>query len=103
MPAAFIAAPFTSAPAALLVAAHALGLTAPDATGGQPPGSGCLALFRIGDNGTLSFLRKYDVEVGARQLFWMGMVGCAAACLKQNRGACRVLHVRPCRHDGEIE
>jgi 6-phosphogluconolactonase len=64
----------------LLVAAHAVGLTASDATGGQRPGSGCLALFRIGDDGTLSFLRKYDVEVGARQLFWMGMVGRAAAC-----------------------
>jgi 6-phosphogluconolactonase len=31
-------------------------------------------VFRIADDGTLSFLRKYDVEVGARQLFWMDMV-----------------------------
>jgi 6-phosphogluconolactonase len=46
----------------LLVAAHAVG---------APAG---LSLFRIVDDGRLSFLRKYDVEIGACQLFWMGMV-----------------------------
>jgi hypothetical protein len=34
----------------------------------------CLSLFRIGDDGRLDFLRKYDVDVGDRQMFWMGMV-----------------------------
>jgi 6-phosphogluconolactonase len=34
----------------------------------------CLSLFRIGEDGRLDFLRKYDVEVGDRQMFWMGMV-----------------------------
>ena len=33
-----------------------------------------LSLFRIGRDGTLEFARKYDVEVGASQMFWMGMV-----------------------------
>jgi hypothetical protein len=45
-----------------------------DGAGGLRRGPGCLSLFRIADDGTLSFLRKYDVEVGARQLFWMGMI-----------------------------
>jgi 6-phosphogluconolactonase len=63
----------------LLVAAHAVGLAVPDAAGGQLPGPGCLSLFRIADDGTLSFLRKYDVEIGTRQLFWVGMVGYPAA------------------------
>ena len=58
----------------LLVAAHAVGALASDGAGGPRHGPGCLSLFRIADNGTLSFLRKYDVEVGARQLFWMGMI-----------------------------
>ena len=33
-----------------------------------------LALFRIGDDGKLDFVRKYDVDVGNRTMFWMGMV-----------------------------
>jgi 6-phosphogluconolactonase len=34
----------------------------------------CISVFRIGDDGKLSFVRKYDVDVGNRQMFWMGMV-----------------------------
>ena len=34
----------------------------------------CLSLFRIGENGKLDFVRKYDVDVGDRTMFWMGMV-----------------------------
>jgi 6-phosphogluconolactonase len=34
----------------------------------------CLSVFRIGGDGRLAFMRKYDVEVGNRQMFWMGMV-----------------------------
>src|SRR5205807_3855610 len=58
----------------LLVASHITGLPVKDgaATRFVPA---CLSLFRIGDDGRLDFLRKYDVEVGDRQMFWMGMVG----------------------------
>jgi 6-phosphogluconolactonase len=57
----------------LLVAAHIMGLPVRDgaATRFVPA---CLSLFRIGDDGRLDFVRKYDVEVGDRQMFWMGMV-----------------------------
>jgi 6-phosphogluconolactonase len=33
-----------------------------------------LSVFRIGDDGKLTFARKYDVEVGDKTMFWMGMV-----------------------------
>ena len=33
-----------------------------------------LSVFRIGDDGKLDFLRKYDVDVGDKLMFWMGMV-----------------------------
>ena len=33
-----------------------------------------LALFRIGEDGRLDFARKYDVDVGDKTMFWMGMV-----------------------------
>jgi 6-phosphogluconolactonase len=55
----------------LLVASHITGLPLRD--GGFVPA--CLSLFRIGDDGRLDFARKYDVETGDRQMFWMGMVG----------------------------
>jgi 6-phosphogluconolactonase len=31
-------------------------------------------VFRIGDDGKLAFVRKYDVDVGNNTMFWMGMV-----------------------------
>jgi len=34
----------------------------------------CLSLFRIGNDGTLTFVRKVDVEVGTDLMFWMGLV-----------------------------
>ena len=34
----------------------------------------CLSLFRIGSDGKLTFVRKYDVDVGNNTMFWMGMV-----------------------------
>jgi 6-phosphogluconolactonase (cycloisomerase 2 family) len=55
----------------LLVASHVTGLPLRD--GSVVPA--CLSLFRIGDDGRLDFVRKYDVETGDRQMFWMGMVG----------------------------
>lgn len=33
-----------------------------------------LAVFRIRENGTLDFVRKYDVDTKAGSLFWMGLV-----------------------------
>jgi 6-phosphogluconolactonase len=57
----------------LLVASHITGLPVKDgATTRFVPA--CLSLFRIGDDGRLDFVGKYDVEVGDRQMFWMGMV-----------------------------
>jgi 6-phosphogluconolactonase (cycloisomerase 2 family) len=57
----------------LLVAAHIIGLPVrTDSVIRNVPA--CLSLFRIGADGTLDFVRKYDVDVGNRQMFWMGMV-----------------------------
>lgn len=33
-----------------------------------------LVLFRIGDDGGLHFARAYDIDVGQRTMWWMGMV-----------------------------
>ena len=41
------------------------------ADGSLPAG---IAVMRIGADGKLSFVRKYDVEVGDKQQFWSGMV-----------------------------
>src|SRR5215469_8203294 len=55
----------------LLVAAHIQGITLRD--GSEVPC--CLSLFRIGDDGKLDYVRKYDVDVsGGRTMWWMGMV-----------------------------
>ena len=57
----------------LLVAAHIMGLPVRQgATIATVPA--CLSLFRIGDDGRLDFVRKYDIEVGDRTMWWMGMV-----------------------------
>jgi 6-phosphogluconolactonase len=34
-----------------------------------------LSVFRVGEDGKLTFVRKYDVETGGRYQFWMGIVG----------------------------
>ncbi|HTW50599.1 MAG TPA: beta-propeller fold lactonase family protein [Stellaceae bacterium] len=55
----------------LLVAAHIQGIKLRD--GSEVPC--CLSLFRIGDDGRLDYVRKYDVDVGGgRTQWWMGMV-----------------------------
>ena len=55
----------------LLVAAHIQGITLRD--GSAVPC--CLSLFRIGDDGRLDYVRKYDIDVsGGRTMWWMGMV-----------------------------
>jgi 6-phosphogluconolactonase len=33
-----------------------------------------MSLFRIGGDGRLTYIRKYDVDVGGASLWWMGMV-----------------------------
>ena len=33
-----------------------------------------LSVFRMGDDGKLTFARKYDIDVGDKTMFWMGMV-----------------------------
>ncbi len=57
----------------LLVAAHIMPLLVKDgATLRTVPAS--LAVFRIDGDGKLDFVRKYDVDVADRTMFWMGMV-----------------------------
>jgi 6-phosphogluconolactonase len=58
----------------MLVAAHIMAL--PVRSGGAirtVPAS--LAVFRINSDGKLDYVRKYDVDVGDKTMFWMGMVG----------------------------
>lgn len=57
----------------LLVAASIMPLPLREADGGGMLTAG-LTLFRIGDDGKLEFVRKYDVETGVQQQFWSGMV-----------------------------
>lgn len=57
----------------LLVAAHIMPLVVREGAALRTvPAS--LALFRIDDDGKLDFVRKYDVDVGDKTMFWMGMV-----------------------------
>ncbi|MGH7094521.1 MAG: lactonase family protein, partial [Stellaceae bacterium] len=58
----------------LLVAAHIQALSDRGPDGGIRVTPACLSLFRIGDDGRLTYIRKYDVDVGAASLWWMGMV-----------------------------
>jgi 6-phosphogluconolactonase len=57
----------------LLVASHIMGLPVRDG-GVVREVPACLSVFRIDEDGKLDFVRKYDVEVGNQQMFWMGMV-----------------------------
>ncbi len=54
----------------LMVCAHIMGL--PLADGTEIPTR--LTLFRIGDDGRLTFARSYDIETNGRSMWWMGMV-----------------------------
>jgi hypothetical protein len=33
-----------------------------------------ISVFRVADDGKLTLVRKYDVDVGDKSMFWMGMV-----------------------------
>jgi 6-phosphogluconolactonase (cycloisomerase 2 family) len=57
----------------LLVAQHNLPVDVRDGDAVRTVPAG-LSVFRIGDDGKLAFVRKYDVDVGGKTMFWMGMV-----------------------------
>ena len=57
----------------MLVAAHIMAMPVREGAAVRTvPAS--LAVFRIDGGGKLDFVRKYDVDVGDRTMFWMGMV-----------------------------
>jgi 6-phosphogluconolactonase len=57
----------------MLVAAHIMGLPVKEGAAIRIVPAN-LAVFRIDAGGKLDFVRKYDVDVGDRTMFWMGMV-----------------------------
>jgi hypothetical protein len=57
----------------MLVAQHNLPVDVRDGNAIRTAPAG-LTVFRIGDDGKLTFVRKYDVDVGDKTMFWMGMV-----------------------------
>lgn len=57
----------------MLVAAHTMGLPVRDG-GTVRDVPACMSVFRIGSDGRLDYVRKYDVDVGRNTMFWMGMV-----------------------------
>ena len=61
----------------MLVAQHNLPVNVRDGDGVKRVPAG-LSVFRIGDDGKLTFARAYDIEVGEATMFWMGMVPLSA-------------------------
>ena len=57
----------------MLVAQHNLPVNVRDGNTVRTLPAG-LSVLRIGDDGKLTFVRKYDVDVGDKLMFWMGMV-----------------------------
>jgi 6-phosphogluconolactonase len=57
----------------MLVAEHNLPVDVRDGDAIKTLPAG-LSVFRIGDDGKLTFVRKYDIDVGNKTMFWMGMV-----------------------------
>jgi 6-phosphogluconolactonase (cycloisomerase 2 family) len=57
----------------MLVAAHIMALPVREGSAIRTVPA-CLSVFRINDDGKLDFVRKYDVDVGDKTMFWMGMV-----------------------------
>ena len=57
----------------MLVAQHNLPVNVRDGDAIKTLPAG-LSVFRIGEDGKLTFVRKYDIDVGDRTMFWMGMV-----------------------------
>ena len=56
----------------LLVAQHNLPVDVRDGDTARTVPAG-LSVFRVGDDGKLTFVREYDVDVGGKTMFWMGM------------------------------
>jgi 6-phosphogluconolactonase (cycloisomerase 2 family) len=56
----------------ILVAANMMQLPVRD-KGGVRDVPASLAVFRVRSDGKLDFARKYDLNVGSRNLFWMGI------------------------------
>jgi 6-phosphogluconolactonase len=57
----------------LLVAQHNLPVNVRDGDAVKTLPAG-LSLLRMGGDGKLAFVRKYDIDVGDKSMFWMGMV-----------------------------
>ena len=57
----------------LLVAQHNLPVNVREGNAIRTAPAG-LSVFRIGDDGKLTYVRKYDVDVGDKTMFWMGIV-----------------------------
>ena len=57
----------------LLVAQHNLPVNVRDGDTVKTIQAG-FSVFRVGDDGKLTFARTYDIDVGDRTMFWMGMV-----------------------------
>jgi 6-phosphogluconolactonase (cycloisomerase 2 family) len=57
----------------LMVAEHNLPVNVRDGDAVKSVAAG-LSVFRIGDDGKLAFVRTYDIDVGDKLMFWMGMV-----------------------------
>ncbi len=57
----------------LLVAANLMPMPVETAQGVVQVAAG-LSVFRVGTDGRLGFVRKYELDPGRGQLFWMGMV-----------------------------
>src|SRR5216684_2634766 len=57
----------------LLVAEHNLPVNVRDGDAIKTVPAG-LSVFRMGEDGKLTFVRKYDIDVGDKTMFWMGMV-----------------------------
>ena len=46
-----------------------------------------LAVFRVGSNGTLTFVQRYDVAVARKPLWWMGIVAPRRRSATENKSA----------------
>lgn len=57
----------------MMVVEHNLPVTVRYGSGMKTNAAG-LSVFRVHDDGKLTFARKYDVDVGAYSMFWMGIV-----------------------------
>ena len=57
----------------LLVVANSVNLDVRSASGIEHVPAN-LAVFRIGDDGTLAFVSKHELDTGGATLFWMGLV-----------------------------